>query len=94
MTGRPRCRSPTRSGSSQPRWADEPVSPARYSYLALMDVVAPKVTEHDLLLEVTVAVGRAPPGGPIGAALSAAMTTLCGRAGAVLVPASTPPVCR
>ena len=62
-------------GQLQTRWADEPVSPARSSYLALMDVVAPKVTEHDMLLEVTVAVPRRRQAGrPTG--LAAALTTL------------------
>ena len=62
-------------GQLQSRWADEPVSPARSSYLALMEVVAPKVTEHDLLLEVTVAVGRRRQTGR-STGLSAALATL------------------
>ena len=73
-------------GQLQSRWADEPVSPARSSYLALMDVVAPKVTEHDLLLEVTVAVARRRQAGrPTG--LAAALATLSDELALFCVPA-------
>jgi hypothetical protein len=59
-------------GRLQTRWADEPTSPARESYLALMEVVAPNVTEHELLVEVTVAAGRRRrPGGGLGGAVAA-----------------------
>lgn len=44
-------------GRLEARWADEAPSPARESYIELMHAVAPKVTDHDLLVEVTVAVG-------------------------------------
>lgn len=43
-------------GRLEARWADEATSPARDSYLELMHAVAPRVTDHDLLVEVTVAV--------------------------------------
>jgi hypothetical protein len=57
------------------RWADEPETPARSSYLALMETVAPKVSDHDLLVELTVAVpqGRR---GRSGAGLGSAISTL------------------
>ena len=63
-------------GRLQSRWADEPQSPARASYLALMDVVAPKVTDHDLLVEVTVAVPRRTRRRGRPAGLTAGMATL------------------
>lgn len=44
-------------GRLEVRWADEEPSGARQSYLELMHAVAPKVTDHDLLIEVSVAVG-------------------------------------
>jgi hypothetical protein len=57
------------------RWADEPESPARSSYLALMETVAPKVTDHDLLVDVTVAVAQGRRG-RFGAGLGSAISTL------------------
>lgn len=62
-------------GRLQSRWADEPESPARASYLALMDLVAPRVTDHELFVEVTVAVPRRRRRGRPGG-LTAALATL------------------
>ena len=61
MTGRRRCRCRTRSASCERRWADEPATPARDSYLELMHAVAPDVVRHEVLVTVTVAVPAAPP---------------------------------
>ncbi|MGD9795569.1 MAG: SCO6880 family protein [Acidimicrobiia bacterium] len=36
------------------RWVDEPDSPARQSYLALVETVAPTSVRHEVLIEVTV----------------------------------------
>ena len=92
-TGRRRCRSPTRSASCRPRWADEPVSPARASYLALMDVVAPKVTDHDMLSRSPWRCPRRRAGGPPDRA-GGGVDDAVGRAGACSAPVSTPPGCR
>lgn len=62
-------------GMLRDRWADEPDSPARASYLALMGAVAPQIVNHDVLVEVTVAVLKPRPGRrrgepPLGAAIA------------------------
>ena len=61
-------------GRLEQRWADAPESPERRSYLRTMQVVAPKVTEHDVLVQITVTVPRKAKrgrtGGPLGAAIS------------------------
>lgn len=60
-------------GQLEARWAGEPTSPARASYLALMHTVAPQVVSHDVIVEVTVRVprGRSARGGdgPLGMAI-------------------------
>lgn len=62
-------------GRLEARWADEPPSPARDSYVELMHAVAPKVTDHDLLVEVTVvAAGRRTPRS--SAVLESALSTM------------------
>ncbi len=65
-------------GLLEERWADQPSSEARSSYLALMHAVAPDVVRHEVLVTVTVAVPRnrrSPlrPADDLGAAIS----TLC-----------------
>ncbi len=45
-------------GTLQARWADEPTSTPRDSYLRLLGVVAPDVVRHELLLTVTVDLPR------------------------------------
>lgn len=65
-------------GTLQRRWCDEPSTPARDSYLELMTAVAPDIVRHDVLVTVTVSVGRSRRL-PLrhGDGLGTAITTVC-----------------